>query len=202
MDTKAKKWNTLFENGAKYRDLNEIYILDLLDQFEKINGHRPSSIVDLGCGNGETLSKFSSLGIPVIGVDVSNVALDQANKKLAESGLEFSLILHDLDKMETLQIDAPENSLWICKLVLAFIEDKLGFLKNVSKLMKNGDQLLVITPVLREGVNYTNEDKPGIAIKIKEIESLLTETYGNFIVFSNEYLGERGRVVSCLVIKK
>jgi ubiquinone/menaquinone biosynthesis C-methylase UbiE len=202
MNAKATKWNALFDNGAKYRDLNEIYILDLIDQFEKISGHKPASVVDLGCGNGETLSKFSSFGIPVIGVDVADVALDQAKKKLEESGLEFSLILHDLDQMETLRIDVPENTLWICKLVLAFIEDKLGFLQNVRNLMKSGDQLLVMTPVLRVGVSYTKEDKPGIAIGINEIVSLLTDALGGFTIFSDEYLGERGKVVSYLMFKK
>ncbi|MFA5130337.1 MAG: methyltransferase domain-containing protein [Patescibacteria group bacterium] len=199
---KADKWNGIFSKGTAYRELNEVFILDLLDAFAKISGRKPSAVVDLGCGSGDTLARFTQLGIPVTGVDISNIAIEKAKERLKAVDHDAECILHDLDNIASLKLNAPEGALWMCKLVLAFISDRRAFLENVHVKMKSGDQFLIMTPVLHDEVNYTKEDKPGIAIPIKEIESLLTDIFGSFMIFSNEYTGERMHVISYFVGKK
>jgi ubiquinone/menaquinone biosynthesis C-methylase UbiE len=194
---KADKWNSLFEGGAKYREINEVFALDLLDALKKEVGKRPAAVVDLGCGSGDTLARFAALGLQAVGVDISNVAIEQAKEKLSAA----TLIQHDLDDIGTIKIDAPVGTLWICKLVLAFVTDKKAFLNGVRGLMRDGDALLVMTPVLREDVAYAKEDKPGIALPVTEAEGLMMETFGGFTVFASEYPAERGHVVSYLVKK-
>lgn len=193
------KWNDLFSKGASYRDLNEAFILDLLDIFLDKNGSRPSAVVDLGCGNGITLSHFAKLNIPAFGIDFSEVGLRQAREYMSSQGLSAEFFVHDLNAFETFKADFPEKSLWLIKFVIAFIKDKKTFLHALKGRMQSNDVCLILTPILREGLVYTKEDKPGIAVQIQEIEAMLSEIFGSFTIFSNEYTGERTRVVGYLI---
>lgn len=197
----AHKWNAFFKDGTKYRDLNEVFVLQLIEEFESSTGIKPTHVVDLGCGIGDTLGRFCARGIGVTGIDFSAVALKEAKKKTASCKGKKAFIEADLESLDDVQIVPPAGSLWVCKLVLAFINKRTRFLKNVLNKMKAGDMLFVMTPVLHDEIVYQKEDKPGIAIHQDEVDALMLAIFGSKRVFSNEYPGERGHVVSYLVKK-
>lgn len=195
------RWNAIFEDGTKYRDLNEAFVLQLIKEFESSTGMKPAHVVDLGCGTGDTLTRFCARGIGVTGIDFSMVALKEAKKRLASCDGKFVFIEADLENLDNVKIKTPAGTLWMCKLVLAFIKDRAKFLKNVRDKMNGGDMLFVMTPVLHDEIVYQKEDKPGISIRQDEADALMLTIFGNKQVFSNEYPGERGHVVSYLIKK-
>jgi len=155
----------------------------------------------LGCGTSETLVHFCKFGIPVTGLDFSTVALKKSKTTLAPFGDKISLIQSDLQNFNSTKIKTPPGTLWLCKFVLAFIDNKKKFLQTVRKKMKTGDMFLIVTPVLHNGIEYKKEDKPGIAIDFEELENLMSSVFGNKEIFSDEYFGKREHVVSYLVKK-
>jgi SAM-dependent methyltransferase len=195
----ANKWDAVFKDDVKYRDLNEVFVLQLIDEFKASTGIKPAHVVDLGCGNGNTLFKFCARDISVTGIDFSVVALEEAKKKLVSCDGKADFIEADLENLDNVKIEVPAGTLWLCKLVLAFINDRKKFLKNVRDKMKAGDMLLIMTPILHDEIIYQKEDKPGIAIRQNEMGDLMLNIFGSKQVFSNEYTGERGHIVSYLV---
>ncbi|MEK7606601.1 MAG: class I SAM-dependent methyltransferase [Patescibacteria group bacterium] len=164
-------------------------------------GAEPAHVMDLGCGTGDTLAKFCARGIGVTGIDFSTVALQEAGKRLRACKEKLVLIEADLEHLHSLNMKTPAGTLWLCKLVLAFIKDKTKFLEDVRGKMNVGDMLFVMTPVLHEEILYTKEDKPGIALRLEEADILMSTIFGDKHMFSNEYPGERGHIISYLVKK-
>ncbi|MDD2758089.1 MAG: class I SAM-dependent methyltransferase [Patescibacteria group bacterium] len=197
----AQRWDAIFDIGTKYRDLNEVFILQLIEEFKSLTGIKLAHLVDLGCGTGDTLARFCKQDIGVTGIDFSAVALKKANLALSSCDSDVFLIEADLENLDKVKIKTTVGTLWLCKFVLAFIKDKAKFLKNVRDKMNKGDAFLLMTPVLHDVINYQKEDKPSIAIRVEEADALLLKIFGNRHIFSNEYQGERGHTVSYLVKK-
>lgn len=65
--------------------------------FEK---HSVSDVLDCACGTGTDLIMFHSLGQKVVGSDLSNAMLRQAQKRLKEAGLDFPLKKADFRELE------------------------------------------------------------------------------------------------------
>lgn len=197
----AQRWDAIFDIGTKYKDLNEVFISQLTEEFKSLTGIKLSHVVDLGCGTGETLARFCKEGVGVTGVDFSTVAFKKAKATLLSCISEAFLIEADLENLDKVRIETTVGILWLCKLVLAFIKDKTEFLKNVRDKMNKGDAFFLMTPVLHDGVVYQKEDKPGIAVRLEEVDVLSSKVFGNRYIFSNEYQGERGHTISYLVKK-
>ncbi len=197
----AQKWDALFQNGAKYRDLNEAFVWQLIEKFKSLSGASLAHVVDLGCGTGDTLLRFAAHGIGVTGIDFSAVALQAAKEKLAASGNRAVFIAADLANLDQVKTTTPTGTLWLCKSVLAFIPDKEKFLQQVRDKMTLGDMLLVMTPVWHDQIVYQPEDKPGIAIRLEEMEQLMSTVFKSPRIFSDEYPGERGHIISYLIKK-
>lgn len=71
--------------------------------------HRVTDVLDCACGTGSDLIMFHSLGYSVVGSDLSNAMLRQAQKKLKEAGLDLPLIKTDFRELEKhfeMQFDA------------------------------------------------------------------------------------------------
>jgi ubiquinone/menaquinone biosynthesis C-methylase UbiE len=65
--------------------------------FEK---HSVSDVLDCACGTGTDFIMFHSLGYNLVGSDVSNAMLRQAQKKLREASLDLPLIKTDFRELE------------------------------------------------------------------------------------------------------
>lgn len=63
-----------------------------------ING----TVLDAGCGSGDNAIHVASLGLPVLGVDVAETALERAREKARERGVEAEFAVADALHLETL----------------------------------------------------------------------------------------------------
>jgi len=60
------------------------------------------AVLDAGCGTGENALLIASLGLPVLGVDVAEIALDMARQKARDRGLAAEFALADAFHLERL----------------------------------------------------------------------------------------------------
>ncbi|MBN1585017.1 class I SAM-dependent methyltransferase [Candidatus Uhrbacteria bacterium] len=193
--TPSQKWDGLYTGGAAYKPLNLVFLNRLLERIEALTGRRPATVLDLGCGTGDSLAKLAAAGITdVRGMDCSSVALEMADKAIDSDRLSRG----DLDGLDRSELAEGRYDLILCKLTVAFVRDRSRFLKTVKEMMNAGSVLCVITPVLYDGVEYRPEDKPSIAVSYAEFRSLLEETFGRVEEFHHDYFGERGDTVTFL----
>ena len=59
-------------------------------------------VLDAGCGTGENALHIASLGLPLLGIDVSETALSIARQKAAERGIEVEFAAADALQLERL----------------------------------------------------------------------------------------------------
>ena len=78
------KWDELYAKGIKYKPLNNIFLNKLFDKIQTVTGKKPVTIIDIGCGSGESLLKFLQRGMAATGVDFSQVAIDRARNTLGD----------------------------------------------------------------------------------------------------------------------
>lgn len=193
------KWDKIFfEKNPKYKPLNEIRLKELLKKIKSLINREPKTVVDLGCGTGDALVKFKKVGLDVTGVDFSKVALDKAKELLKEEHVyDVEVILDDLDSLSV----KKEADIYFCKLVYAFLKDKERFLERVKDLMSDESVFILITPVLHKSIDYTKEDKPGIAVDFEEINKLLKEKFSKVEELYHDEFGDRGDTVTYLLLK-
>lgn len=63
-------------------------------------GSMPQTILDLGCGTGNILLPLAQEGFDVIGVDISQEMLAEADRKARESGISVRLFCQDMTELE------------------------------------------------------------------------------------------------------
>jgi predicted TPR repeat methyltransferase len=190
---KSEKWNKLYHAGAKYRQLNQVFTNRLIKKIEKMIGRKIKIVLDLGCGTGDAIDQFEKRGYESIGIDFSATAVAKAKEKNSKA----QFIEHDLDLLDKVGLQETAD-LVICKLTVAFISDKEKFFWSIRKLMSINSVFCLITPVLHNNIDYSVEDKPGIAVDYLGIKKLLKENFGKVIEFHNEYLGEKTHIITFL----
>lgn len=186
-------WDEIFNKGVDFSPLNEVFLNTLLDRVENISHKKPQSLLDVGCGTGDTLRKFEARGFDVQGVDYSEVALGKTNIS------PDRLVLMDLDALDTSKLHAAD--LIMAKLVIAFIKDKETFLKKIQSIMKDDTVFALLTPVLYSNIQYTSEDKLNIAVPFDDINTLLKKIFSKVEIFDHNYFGARGDMVTYLCSK-
>ncbi len=194
------KWNKIFEEGVNYIPLNNILLNKILNRIKKIApNNQLNSMIDIGCGTGKALLKFSERGFNVSAIDISEVAIEKATELLEKAKIDnFNLSI--LDSCEVSSI--TENfDIVFSKFVYAFIGDKEKFLENLKGLMHKDSIFILMTAVLHDDINYLAEDKPQSAINFEETKRLLEKTYSSVEIFQHNYFSERGDVVT-FIIKK
>lgn len=192
------KWDKIFSKKPQYRPLNEIFLNGLLDRIEKIIKKKPKTVIDFGCGSGDSLIKFSNVGLDVIGVDFSEVAINESRDKLKEKNINnVELILSDLDNLNI----QNKADIFFCKLTYAFIENKEKFLDTIKNLMSDDSVFILITPVLYDGIKYSRKDKPGIAVNFEKTKNLLKNKFTNVELINHDYFGDKGDSVTFIITR-
>lgn len=195
--TPPEKWDGLFAQGAAYKPLNVLLARKMVKRAEEVTGKSPVTALDLGCGTGGDLATLKSVRLEAVsGVDCSKVALAEAEKAAPGSPLH----LHDLND-PGLPVSGRIFDFILCKLTVAFIKDKESFLKMVSDLMGDSSVFVVMTPVLHEGIEYSKEDKPGIAVRYEEFRKQLEGVFSRVEDLHHDYNGQRGDTVTFLATK-
>lgn len=192
------KWDELYSKGTKYTPLNEIYLQRLLKEIECMSEKIPTTIVDLGCGTGDSLLKFAEKGFSGFGFDVSEVAIDNTKTKLeAKNCTNFEVSVQDLDNFYFEQT----ADIVFCRLTYAFIKNKENFIETVRRIMTKQTVFVLATPVLYKEIEYAKADKPGIAVDFIETHHLFLKTFPKMKVFDHEYFGDKGEIVTFLMMK-
>ncbi len=134
------KWDTFY--SSKERD-SFLHLTD--EQVDVILAKFPNakSALDIGCGEGQLLIQLEQRSIASTGIDVSDVALNEARKyvvgKLIEGDFEQFVFPHD-----------SSFDLIFVKFVIAFIQNPETFFEKVDKFLKAGGGFILLTPVAQK----------------------------------------------------
>lgn len=195
MSEQQNKWNKSFKTGRDYNPMNRI----LLDIILNTIKNKKSQAIDLGCGTGDAVFKLAQKGMAVTGIDWSSDALEKARQKAKSAGVEnVSFVESDLNKLEEVIVENQADVI-LSKLVIAFVEDKKKFCTIVKSLLSKDGVFVIQTPVLHDDVEYSPEDKPGIAVKYKEFNDLLNDVFTEVNEFNHSYYGDKGDLVTYIV---
>lgn len=106
-----------------------------------------SKVLEIGCTNG-----FSSLEINkltncnVIGIDINQNSVDNANERIVENGLDLSKISFEYGNAESLRFEDNEFDLIICGNAMSFVADKNKAIEELKRVLKpNG--FISIVPI-------------------------------------------------------
>ncbi|MCK4575530.1 methyltransferase domain-containing protein [candidate division WOR-3 bacterium] len=123
------------------------------------------SIIDLGCGTGRHSIELARQGCRVVGVDISEVLLEEAKKRAAELDVDVEFINGDLRSLDALFENEEKKfsgAICLCESgfgVLGGEEEDLYFLKSVYGLLKpEGKFILTTFNGIRRYLKYNEKD--------------------------------------------
>lgn len=192
------KWDTIFSEGTNFTPLNEIFLDNLLNAIKNKSNHDPKTLIDLGCGTGDAIIKFSKKGLNVVGIDSSEIALKIAKENLEKNNIT-NIQLKNID-LNNLDISGKYDII-LCKLTYAFIENKEDFLKKISNIMDDNSVFILITPVLHNNIEYLPKDKPGIAVDLDNTNKLLLKIFSKVEIFNHNFFQEKIDETTFLIMK-
>ncbi|MDP3880634.1 MAG: class I SAM-dependent methyltransferase [bacterium] len=198
-------WNTTYSKGRKYPQFSDVFLDELLALLSKrYHSSNIGRVVDIGCGRGELAIQLAKRGIKVTGFDSSEKALELARANAVEANVDnfVQFIKADIEKFEDnkLEKEIARAQLVICKLVIAFLNDRVSFLKKINLNMRDKALLLLQTPVFLDKKGLTNH-LSSISVPKNKIENELKEIFSNFSLLKEELMAE-GVFLNTYVVKK
>lgn len=147
-----QQWNNIYTKGRDYRLMNKFLLPKLILT-------KPGKALDIGCGNGQLALLLDTEGFEVQGIDLSEVAISNAQKKVPTA--TFSV--------QNVEEDFPEGKFQLitCKLVFAFLHHKKQFFENAFRHLADDGELIIITPIAVKGEEYSDHY---MAISVSEDE--------------------------------
>ena len=108
---------------------------------EEVNGQIPphSTILELGCGEGNDSIYFAEQGHAVTATDFSNVAVEQNSKRWAHADLTFKV----QDISQRLQFDDASFDVVYARLSLHYFTDEItkNVFREIARILKPGSTL-------------------------------------------------------------
>ncbi|MBI3889395.1 class I SAM-dependent methyltransferase [Candidatus Saccharibacteria bacterium] len=142
MDSTDQYWSNLYTSGRDYTLIGTGEIDKIIATVGV--GERQKQL-DIGCGTGQLTREFYHRGYTVVGIDPSAAAIEKARNATAREGLTY---YHGtIDQNTTLLENEGLFDVITCKLVYAFIEDKVTFLQNVNSILSSSGYFILITPL-------------------------------------------------------
>lgn len=192
-------WNETYTSGRDYRVMNELLLEKILVE---VGGKPAGEALDIGCGTGDLAVKLAKRGYTVTGLDLSDVAIKKAGERSVEAGVadKTKFLALNIENAEQAQALAGKKYDFItCKLAIAFVADKSAFLAWIKDHLAEGGAVVVITPVLHDGVSYG----PRLTNISVDYEVLLKLFHGQFsgvnevnIEYFDEWGDERSFVLT------
>ncbi|OXM51897.1 class I SAM-dependent methyltransferase [Amycolatopsis alba] len=142
-------------------------------------GRFTGTVLDAGCGSGENALHLVSRGLPVLGVDVAETALETAREKNRERGLDAEFATADALHLERLQ--CRFDTVLDCGLFHAFdADERVAYVKSLEAVTKGTLYILCFSegesagphPVKREAL--TKPFGAGWRVKSIEVERVQT----------------------------
>lgn len=186
----AINWDTIYKSGRDYRVMNHLLLSRILASGVNATG----DVLDVGCGTGDMAVKLALRGYDVVGVDLSKVALKKAEARaeLAEVSDHTTFWILDIDDPNQRQkLGEDRYDLIICKLTLAYLQDKIAFFDWVKEHLAEGGRFVLITPVLHPGNEYS-EDMRSIAMDYEVLLATLRLTFLDVDEIHEDYFNHWG----------
>lgn len=120
---------------------SEKYYLPYLKQFIPIG--KGTKVLEIGCGDGGNLLPFAKSGCTVVGCDIAEVRICDAESFFKEEGVPATFIASDAFLLTDLE---KQFDLIICHDVIEHISDKRGFMAKCKNLLKPGGFLFMSFP--------------------------------------------------------
>jgi len=106
-----------------------------------INLNKPGAkVLDVGCGNGNNSRQLASLGFEVLGIDISNSTINEANRLNTYANLKFECIA-----AEKLSIVNKFDAIICCE-VVEHIHQPAPVIQTLTNLLKKDGVLIVTVP--------------------------------------------------------
>lgn len=162
-------WSKNYDSGQDFQYINQIELDTIIARMPvKSNG----ACLDLGCGTGQTTRELHHRGFNVLGIDASTSAINIAKKATTKDSMRYVVADLESDMLATL-VGTDGFDVVFCKLVYAFIKDKLKFLDVVSKLLNKNGIFVIATPLIGD----VAEEKKGIAVEEDELINELSTKF-------------------------
>lgn len=101
------------------------------------------AVLDVGCGTGENALHVASLGLPVLGVDVAETALEIARAKARDRGIEVEFAAADAFRLE--RLGRRFDSVLDCGLFHTLDGDERpGYVASLASVTEHGGTLYVL----------------------------------------------------------
>lgn len=147
-----------------------------------IAAHSPGRALDLGCGTGTNVITLAQHGWQTTGVDFSPTAIRAAHKKVAQQGLNVTLLVQDVSKLQT--IPGPFDLILDIGCYHSLPQpERRAYQANLLRLLSPGGAYLLYT-----FFDY-NGNKTGIGISDTDIDFLAQ----NLTIVSKELGVDRGQ---------
>lgn len=116
---------------------------DLIERpqlFQLIGEVKAKSILDLGCGTGDSAKKLVELGAKkVLGIDLSSKMIEVANKENNMPNIKYQVMsMNEIDKIE------EKFDLVVSSLAIHYIDDYDGLCKKVYNLLNDGGEFVFL----------------------------------------------------------
>jgi ubiquinone/menaquinone biosynthesis C-methylase UbiE len=167
---------------AFFRELDE-YRFDKLNYLPKVvdfAGYRGKKVLEVGCGIGIDLLRFSREGARVTGVDLSPTAIDLARKNFTQNNQKADFRVMD---GEHLQFEDNQFDMVYAHGVLQYTANPLQMLNEIKRVLKPGGHAILMVynriswlNLMRQVTNVAleHEDAPVIRkFSIGELKKML-----------------------------
>lgn len=127
-----------FEEIEAYRFEKLEYLAKVVD----FSGYAGKSLLDVGCGVGNDLSRFARGGAMVSGIDLAPHSIDLAKSNFSQRGLEG-----DFEVMNGEAMSFPDAHFDVvyCHTVLHFTPDPAKMIREISRVLKPGGEAILMT---------------------------------------------------------
>jgi len=116
---------------------------------ELVDRCRAQRFIEVGCGAGDLSLKLCRKGLQGVGIDFSEAALDCAKGNLARyiAQGQYRLVQGDVFELEE---DLPQAEVALSMMVMEHVEDHVGFLRRIARLVRPGGHVIVGVPGRRD----------------------------------------------------
>lgn len=136
LSTQVEYYNTLWSN-ERYANLLQLERCNaILEEFRSLKFLNPTTC-DLGCGTGWLTGILAAFG-PAVGVELSNVAVEQASKRYPNARFVCSDILQ-WQPEERFDVVVSQE-------VIEHFQDQARYLSVAHKILKPGGLIVLTTP--------------------------------------------------------
>jgi SAM-dependent methyltransferase len=132
---------------------------DELKRFaSRLQLHPEARLLDVGCGSGGPSLRIAELtACRVVGVELSDEAVDEGTRLAREAGLDAQARFLQADASNTLPFEDESFDAIICIDVINHLPDRARVLGDWSRLLRPGGRLLFTDPVVITGTLDSDE---------------------------------------------